>query len=94
MKFGPILNADSTAIAAAVATAIPIRSAPLTFLTINVIMRNKPSAKIMIGQPTSVPLSPSVTGTGPEPVRRTKPASTNPMSAMNRPIPTEIAIFN
>ena len=27
-------------------------------------------------------------------MRRTKPASTNPISAMNRPMPTEIAIFS
>ena len=37
---------------------------------------------------------PSSTGTGPAPVRRTKPASTRPMSAMNRPMPTEIATFS
>ena len=73
---------------------MPINSAPLTFLTINVIIKNRPNAKIMIGQPTSVPLSPRVTGTGPDPVRRTKPASTRPISAMNKPIPTETAIFS
>ena len=49
---------------------------------------------MMTGQPTNVPPSPRVTGTGPAPVRRTNPASTRPISAINKPIPTEIAIFN
>ena len=57
-------------------------------------VRNSPRAKITIGQPTRVPPSPRVTGTGPVPVRRTNPASTSPIRAMNSPIPTEIAIFN
>ena len=93
-KFGPILNADSIAIAATVATMIPIRIAPLTFLTIKPIIRKRPKAKTIVGQPTRVPLSPRVTGTGPDPVRRTNPASTRPMRAMNRPIPTEIATLS
>ena len=88
------MNADSTAIAAAVAATIPIRIAAFTFLTVNAIVRNNPKAKTTTGQPTRFPLSPKVTGTGPVPVLRTKPASTKPISAMNRPIPTEIAIFN
>ena len=37
---------------------------------------------------------PSSSGTGPAPVRRTNPASKNPISAMNSPIPTLIAIFS
>ncbi|CAB4694158.1 unannotated protein [freshwater metagenome] len=94
MKFGPTLNADSIAIAATVAKPIPISSAPLIFLTIKPIMRNRPKAKTIIGQPTRVPLSPRVTGTGPEPVRRTNPASTSPIKAMKRPIPTDIAILS
>ncbi|CAB4628077.1 unannotated protein [freshwater metagenome] len=50
--------------------------------------------KTMIGHPISdVPL-PSVTGTGPEPVLRTKPASTKPIKAINSPIPTEIATLS
>ena len=93
-KFGPILNADSTATAITVETTIPIRSEPLTFFTIRPIINSRPKAKTTTGQPTRFPLSPSVTGTGPEPVRRTNPASTNPISAINNPIPTEIAIFS
>ncbi|CAB4758864.1 unannotated protein [freshwater metagenome] len=91
---GPILKADSSAIATAVETMIAIRIAPLTFLTISPIINRRPKQNTTIGQPTRVPPSPSVTGTGPVPVRRTKPASTRPISAMNRPIPTEIAIFS
>ena len=93
-KFGPILKAVSIMTAKIVASTIPIRIAPFVFLTIKAIVKKRPKAKTMIGQPTRVPPSPSVTGTGPEDVRRTKPASTRPMRAMNRPIPTEIAIFS
>ena len=58
-KFGPILNAFSTMIATTVETPIPIRSAPLTFLTSKPIIKKRPSAKTIIGQPTRFPLSPS-----------------------------------
>ena len=46
------------------------------------------------GQPWSWPPIPSSTGTGPTPVRRTKPASTNAMIVRNSPMPTEIAILS
>ena len=94
LNSGPILKADSTTIARIVEVTIPIRSAPLTFLTVRPIIKNRPNAKTTTGQPTRFPLSPRVTGTGPVPVLRTKPASTSPIRAMNKPIPTEIAIFN
>ena len=94
LKSGPIFRVDSIAIAAMVAMIIPMRIAPFTFFTIKPIVRNSPRAKTTIGQPTRVPPSPRVTGTGPVPVRRTNPASTKPISAMKSPIPTEIAIFN
>ena len=93
-KFGPILKEVSIVTATAVAAMIPIRIAPLTFFTINPIVRKRPSANTMIGHPTRVPPSPRVTGTGPVPVRRTKPASTKPISAMKSPIPTEIATLS
>ena len=67
-------------------------------------VRNRPNAKITIGQPTSCPPSPSSSGTAdglelvlPQTtlgVLLTKPASTRPIRAIKRPIPTEIAIFN
>ena len=93
-KLGPILNDDSITIATIVDTTIPIRSAALIFLTIRPIISSRPKPKTIIGQPTNVPPSPKVTGTGPEPVRRTKPASTKPINAMNSPIPTEIATLS
>ena len=93
-KSGPILKALSRAIASPVEIIIPSRRAALIFLTIKPIVRKRPKAKTITGQPTNSPLFPSVTGTGPEPVRRTNPASTRPIRAINRPIPTEIAIFS
>ena len=71
-----------------------MRRAALIFLTMRPIVRNRPKAKTTTGHPTSSPLLPRVTGTGPVPVRRTKPASTRPMRAIKRPIPTEIAILS
>jgi len=91
---GPTLKALSIATASAVETMMPIRRAALTFRTIKPIVRKRPNAKTITGHPTSSPLLPRVTGTGPVPVRRTKPASTRPISAINRPIPTEIAILS
>ena len=68
------------------------------------IVRNRPKAKITIGQPTSCPPSPSSSGTAdgfelvlPQTtlgVLLTKPASTRPIRAIKRPIPTEIAILS
>ena len=93
-KLGPIFSVVSIKTATIVETTMPIKIAPLTFLTIKPMVRKSPSAKTMIGHPTRVPPSPRVTGTGPEPVRRTKPASTRPIKAIKRPIPTEIAILS
>ena len=93
VKLGLMLNACWIAIAKAVAEAIPIRIAPLTLRTISAMIRSVPTTKTTVGQPTRLPLTPRPTGTGPAAVRRTKPASTSPMSAMKRPIPTEIAIL-
>ena len=93
-KLGPILNAFSTMIARTVVAMMLMRIAPLTFLTKSAIIKIRPNPNTTIGQPTRFPLSPSVTGTGPAPVRRTKPESTRPIKVMKRPIPTEIAIFN
>ena len=94
MKLGPILNALSRMIARMVAPTIPMRIAPLVFRTIKVTMRMRPKMKTTIGHPTRFPPSPSCTGTGPVPVRRTKPESTRPIKAMKRPIPTEIAYLS
>ena len=79
--------------AATVAPTIPIRIAPLTLRTIKPMINTVPKTKTTVGHPTRFPLTPRPTGTGPLAVRRTKPASTKPIRAMKRPIPTEIAIL-
>ena len=93
VKLGLMLNACWIPIAKAVAEAIPIRIAPLTLRTISAMMRRVPKTKTTVGQPTRFPLTPRPTGTGPLAVRRTNPASTSPIRAIKRPIPTEIAIL-
>ena len=93
VKLGLMLNACWIPIAKAVAEAIPIRIAPLTLRTISAIIRRVPKTNTTVGQPTRFPFTPRPTGTGPLAVRRTKPASTRPIRAMKRPIPTEIAIL-
>ncbi|CAH0247305.1 hypothetical protein SRABI02_03088 [Plantibacter cousiniae] len=47
-----------------------------------------------VGTVATEPSIPRPTGGEPAPVERTKPASTKPMNAMKRPMPTVIAIFN
>ena len=50
-----------------------------------------------MGQPSRKPVAPSCTGTvvfDASGIRRTKPESTRPMNAMNRPMPTLIAVFS
>ncbi len=57
----------------------------------------RPNANTSTGQPSRKPFAPSWTGTvvlAASGMRRTNPASTSPMSAMNRPIPTLIATFS
>ena len=73
---------------------IEMMMAPFTLRTQRVMSSPRPRTKTTVGQPVSWPPMPSSTGTGPVPVRRTKPASTRPMSAMNRPMPTEIATLS
>ncbi len=80
-----------------VVATIEIRIAPLTFLTHSVISSPRPSTKTSTGQPCRLPDGPSWTGTvvlAASGIRRTKPASTKPISAMNSPMPTEMAIFS
>ena len=74
-----------------------MRIAPLTLSTHSAISRSRPNAKTTTGQPVSSPVAPSWTGTvelAASGMRCTKPASTNPMSAMNSPMPTEIATLS
>ncbi len=91
---GPTLATASTMIASTVVARIEIRMAPLTFFTHSAMTSIRPNTKTSTGHPPRTPPEPSSTGTGPTPVRRTKPASTRPMSAMNRPMPTLIAVFS
>ena len=61
------------------------------------IISARPTAKTSTGQPSREPVAPSCTGTvvcEASGMRRTKPASTRPISAMNRPMPTLIAVFS
>ena len=76
---------------------IEIRIAPRTRRTHRAMMRTTPMAKTSTGQPVRVPPLPSWTGTvvwKASGMRVTKPASTKPIRAMKRPMPTEIAIFS
>ena len=89
-------TACSTKASTAVAT-IEIRIAPRTWRTHRAMMSTTPTAKTSTGHPLSVPPLPSWTGTvvsAASGMRVTKPASTKPMRAMKRPMPTEIAIFS
>ncbi len=81
--------------ATAVIRTMLMRIAPFTFRATRTIVRSTPRQKTSIGQPVSVPV-PSWTGTvefAASGIRVTNPASTKPMKAMNRPIPTLIACF-
>ncbi len=60
------------------------------------IVTSSPTTKTSVGHPRSRPPIPSPTGTGElaaSGTRRTKPASTKPMKAMNRPMPTAMAFL-
>ncbi len=74
-----------------------IRIAPRTWRTQSAITSTSPSAKTRTGQPDRAPSEPSWTGTVvccASGRRVTNPASTKPISAMKRPMPTEIAILS
>jgi hypothetical protein len=85
---------DSTTMAMTVVTTMPMRIAPRVRRTSSTAVSSRPITKTTVGQPCSSPPTPSWTGTGPASVRRTKPASTSPISAMNRPMPTLMAVFS
>ena len=92
----PPMAASRTKATIAVTT-IEIRIAPLTLRTHRAISRASPAAKTSTGHPESSPPSPSCTGTvvcAASGMRVTNPASTKPISAMKRPIPTEIATLS
>ena len=91
---GPILPTASTMIARIVVTTIERKIAPRTFSTHSTMTRARPKQNTSTGQPSRLPEGPRVTGTGPTWVRRTKPASTKPIRAMKRPMPTEMATLS
>ncbi len=93
---GPTFATASTMTARMVAAITPIRIPPRTFRTTRAIVRIRPKTNTRVGQPSSTPSKPSPTGTvvwATSGMRRTKPAFTSPISAMNRPMPTTIAVF-
>ena len=93
----PRLPIASITIAITVVARIEIRIAPLTLSTHRAITSASPITNTTTGQPWRLPPLPSWTGTvvfAASGIRRTNPASTKPISAMNRPMPTEIATFS
>ena len=90
---GPTLATASTMIARTVEPRMPSRIAPLTFRTTRTRVSSRPRTKTADGQLTSLPPIPRLTG-GDEALPRTKPASTKPINARNRPMPTPVAVFN
>ena len=78
-------------IAITVAETMEISIAPLTFSTCRAISSPSPTTNTRMGQPVSEPEMPSSTGGEPAGLRTT-PALTSPTKAMNRPMPTEIAV--
>ena len=82
--------------ASAVLITMPIRMAPLTRSAISAAMISRPTMNTVTGQPRSVPV-PNWTGTvvpATSGTRRTMPASTSPISAMNSPMPTPIEVLS
>ncbi len=71
---------------------MPIRIAPLTRRSISTPMSSRPKTNTSVGQPRRLPSQPSCTGV-PLPTR-TMPPSAKPISAMNSPMPTAMALFS
>ncbi len=96
-KDGPTSKTASTTIANTVVTTMPTRIAPRVRRATSTAVSSRPTTKTTVGQPCSWPAGPSCSGTvvpAASGMRRTKPASTSPMSAMNRPMPTLIAVLS
>lgn len=73
-----------------------IRIAPLTLRASRPMVSSTPRQKTRTGHPESRPVPPNCTGTvvwAMSGIRVTNPASTKPMKAMKRPMPTLIACF-
>src|SRR6266496_3944340 len=88
----PMSSAASRMTASTVAATMPIRIAPLILRAYSTPMSSRPTTNTNVSHPLRWPSMPMSTGV-PAP-RRTKPASTRPISAMNRPIPAAIALLS
>jgi hypothetical protein len=91
---GPTRKIASAMMAMTVLTRIPMSSAPLTRRAMSTPMMTSAMRKTTVGSVAMEPWSPSCTGGEATPLGRTKPASTRPMNAMNRPMPTVMAVFS
>ncbi len=91
---GPTRATASTTMASTVVTRMPSRIAPRTRRATSTATSSRPTENTRTGQPSRAPPMPSSTGTGPTAVRRTNPPSTRPMSAMNSPMPTPMAVLS
>ena len=67
---------------------------PLTLRATRTPVSSSVKTKMSVGTVATEPLMPRPTGGDDAPVEVTKPASTKPMNAMNRPMPTVIASFS
>ena len=72
---------------------MPISRPPWTLRATRMPMARRPTTNTRVGTEVMEPPSPSWTG-GPPAVGRTKPESTKPMKAMNRPMPTVMAALS
>ena len=76
---------------------MPIRMPAFTLRATRMPVTSRPTRKTTVVQPRSVPSPPSCTGTAvpaASGTRRTRPPSTKPISAMNRPMPAAMAAFS
>ena len=92
----PLGETASSTCARTVVSTTEIRIPPLTLRTISATVSSRPTTNVRVGQPKSSPPVPSCTGTvvwAASGMRRTNPAFTNPISAMNSPMPTTIAVL-
>jgi hypothetical protein len=94
---GPTSASASTTMANTVVATMPSRIAPRVRRATSTAVSSSPTTKTTVGQPCSCPAGPSCSGTvvpAASGMRRTKPASTRPMSAMNSPMPTLMAVLS
>src|SRR5262249_32674738 len=94
---GPAFTIASTTMASTVDASTPRRIAPRTPLATRIPGMRSPTTKTAVGQDAMDPPMPRPTGTvvlAASGIRRTNPASTNPINVMNNPMPTAIADFN